>query len=68
MRLPVIEIDVLDDDLDDNYLPSAWELGLEVDLAREELYEDEGDDDLGFRSLYENPEAVLGSAGWPSAA
>lgn len=59
------EIELLDDDLDDILdLAMSTDLGLPIDLAREDL----DDDELGLRSLFENPDAVLGSSGWGRAA
>jgi hypothetical protein len=52
------EFDLLDDDLNESSVVTPWELGLTMDLASDDL---EDDDDLGFRALYEHPEAVLGS-------
>lgn len=56
-----IPIDLFDDDDD---IPTPWELALTADLPRD----DDGEDDLGLRSLYERPEALLGPDGWPAAA
>jgi len=58
-----ITIDVLEDDYEDLTTVTPWELSLTADLPRE----DEGDDDLGLRSLYERPEALLGPDEWPDA-
>jgi hypothetical protein len=63
MRQP--ELDLLEDDLDDVSAVTAWELGLTADFAHEDL---DDEDDLGFRALYEHPEAVLESARWRGAA
>lgn len=65
MRRP--EVELLDEDLDDVPTLDGSELGLPIDLIREDL-EDEDDDDLGFRSLYEHPEAILPAYRWPHAA
>lgn len=59
------EVEILEDNLDDDLALTRSELGLPIDLTREEL---EQDDDLGFRSLFEHPEAFLASARWPDAA
>jgi hypothetical protein len=56
MRRTVVQL--LEDDIDESSVPTAWELGIPVDLVREDL---EDEDDLGLRSLFEHPEAVLGS-------
>ena len=64
MRRP--EVEILEDDLDDISAFSSAELGLPIDLTRDELDEDE--DDLGFRALYEHPETVVRSSRWPHAA
>lgn len=61
------EIELLDEDLDDVPSLDGWELGLPIDLIREDL-DDEDEDDLGFRALYENPEAVVPPSRWPRAA
>lgn len=63
MRRP--EVELLDDDLDDLPPLRGPELGLAIDLAREEL---DDDDDVGFRRLYEHPEAVIRPSRWPHAA
>ena len=55
---------VLDDDYDD-FLEAA-DLGLRFDLAREDLAEEE--DDLGFRTLYEDPDPIIRPPRWPHAA
>lgn len=60
MRAP--EAILLEEELDDGLDPA--ELGFTIDLVSDDLEED----DLGLRSLYENPEVVLGSGRWPSAA
>ena len=64
MRRP--EVELLEDDLDDIPALTGSELGLPIDLTREDLDEDE--DDLGFRALYEHPEAIVRSSRWPHAA
>lgn len=61
------EVELLDEDLDDLPTYAGSELGLPIDLARDDL-DDEDEDDLGFRTLYEHPEAVLGSSRWGRAA
>jgi len=48
-------IDLLDEP-DDEAPVSAWELALSAGLAPE----DEDEDNLGLRTLYEHPEALLG--------
>ncbi len=53
------EVELLEDDLDDAPALTTAELGWSIDLAREDLDEE---DDLGFRTLYEHPEAVVGGA------
>ncbi|MBS2014844.1 MAG: hypothetical protein JST00_18285 [Deltaproteobacteria bacterium] len=58
------QIEILEDDVDDAPAMTRAELGIPIDLTREDL---EDDDDLGLRALYEHPEAILG-AGWPRAA
>lgn len=60
------ELDILDDDIDDLPVLSRWDLDAPVDLLREDL-EDDVEDDLGIRSLYENPEGAFPD-GWPYAA
>lgn len=65
MRRP--EVELLDEDLDDVPTLDGSELGLPIDLIREDL-EDEDEDDLGFRALYEHPEAILPPSRWPHAA
>jgi hypothetical protein len=64
MRRP--EIELLEDDLDDTPALNGPELGLPIDLDREDLDDDE--DGLGLRALFEHPETVLRSSPWPSAA
>lgn len=67
MRRPEVrEVEILEDDLDDIPALTGSELGLPIDLASEVLEED--DDDLGFRALYENPEAFIRPSRWPHAA
>jgi hypothetical protein len=57
VRRPQLEL--LETDIDDAALPvTPSELGISIDLTREDLEETSGDD-LGFRSLYEHPEPVL---------
>ena len=63
MRRP--EIELLDEDLDDLSTLDGSELGLPIDLTRDDL---EDEDDLGFRSLYEHPEAILRPSRWSHAA
>ena len=63
MRRP--EVELLEDDLDDIPALTGSELGLPIDLTREDLEED---DDVGFRALYEHPEAIIRSSRWPHAA
>ena len=63
MRRP--EVELLDDDLDDTPTYAGSELGLPIGLTREDL---EDEDDLGFRALYEHPEAILRRAHWSHAA
>jgi hypothetical protein len=61
------EVEILEDDLDDDTSTlSGSELGIPIDLTREDFEED--DDALGFRALYENPEAIIRSSRWPYAA
>jgi hypothetical protein len=50
--------------LDDDDAPTPWELALTADLPSDE----QDDDDLGLRSLYERPEALLRPHDWPEAA
>jgi hypothetical protein len=57
MRRP--EIELLEDDLDDMPALATAELGLPIDLAREDL---DDEDDLGFRALYEYPDPLLNRA------
>jgi hypothetical protein len=64
MRRPDVEI--LDDDFEDIPAVTGSELGLPIDLTRDDL--DEDDDHPGFRSLYEHPETILRSSRWPHAA
>jgi len=64
MRRP--EVELLDDELDDLPPLRGTDLGLAIDLTREELEEDDGD--LGFRALYEHPEAMVRPSRWPHAA
>ena len=52
------EVEILEDDLDEYPLLARWDLEVPVDLAAEDLDDDESDD-LGFRTLYENPEVML---------
>lgn len=60
------EVELLElDDLDDVPPLAGSDLGLAIDLAREDL---EQEDDLGFRSLFEHPEAVLRRSRWSHAA
>ncbi|MCA9589701.1 MAG: hypothetical protein KC657_30555 [Myxococcales bacterium] len=59
------EVELLEDDLDDIPTYASSELGLPIDLAREDL---DDEDDLGLRALYEHPEAILGSPRWSHAA
>jgi hypothetical protein len=66
MRRP--EVEILEDDLDDNALLTRWELELPIDLTREDLDDDDEDDGLGFRTLYEHPEAILRPSRRPYAA
>lgn len=65
MRRP--EVEILEDDLNDipSLAGSEIELGLPIDLAREDL---DDEDDLGLRSLYEHPEAILRPSRWSHAA
>ena len=64
MRRP--EVELLETDIDDVSPVTGSELGLPIDLTRDDL--DDGEDDLGFRALYEHPETVLRSARWHRAA
>jgi hypothetical protein len=67
MRRPEVpEVEILEDDLDDIPTLTGTELGLPIDLTSEVL--DEDDDDLGFRALYEHPEAIIRASRWPHAA
>lgn len=51
------------DDIDDSLFVTTTELGIPIDLARDDLDDPIVDDDgLGFRALYVNPERVLGDA------
>lgn len=62
-----ITIDLLDDGDDDILTTlSPWELSLTADLAAEK--DQDYDDELGLRRLYEEPEALLGPGGWPDKA
>ncbi len=63
MRRP--EIEILEDDVDDAPVLTRAELGIPIDLTREDL---EDEDDLGLRALYEHPEVILGASRWPRAA
>ena len=63
MRRP--EIELLEDDLDDIPSLTGSDLGLPIDLIRDDL---EDEDDLGFRALYEHPEAILRPSRWSHAA
>ncbi len=60
-----IIIDVFEEDADADVVTtiSPWELALTGDLT-----EQNDDDELGLRSLYERPEALLGPGGWPDGA
>ena len=59
------EVELLEDDLDDSPALTAADLGCSIDLTRADL---DDEDDLGFRALYENPEAILrGSSPSPRA-
>jgi hypothetical protein len=58
------EIEILEEDVDDSASLTPTELGLPIDLTREDL----DDDDLGLRALYEHPEPLVRSARWPYAA
>lgn len=51
------EIEILEDHLDDDPPLTRWDLEPSIDLVRDGLDDDE--DDLGFRALYEDPEAAL---------
>ncbi len=64
MRRP--EVEILDDDVDDVPALTETELGLPIDLTREDLEED--NDVPGFRAFYEHPETVIRSSRWPHAA
>jgi hypothetical protein len=64
MRRP--EIELLEDFVDESPALARWDLELPIDFTREDHLDDE--DDLGFRGLYEHPEAVLRSSRWPDAA
>lgn len=67
MYLPDPELPVLDDDLIDPEPVTANDLGLSIDLIRDDL--EDTDDGLGFRALYERPEiAFRGRGRWPDAA
>jgi hypothetical protein len=50
-----LAFDLVDEYFDEIVTTEPSELGLPVDLTRPELE----DDELGLRSLYENPERVL---------
>jgi hypothetical protein len=54
MRRP--EVEILDDSLDDIPILKGSELGLAIDPTHDDL---EDEDDLGLRTLYEHPEAIL---------
>lgn len=65
MRRPQIEIlEEFAQYMDEPPSLTPVELGIPVDLTREDLEEE----DLGLRGLYENPEAILGESPWPRAA
>jgi hypothetical protein len=62
MRPP--EIEILEEMLDDDAVTPS-DLGLPIDLTRADL---EDDDDVRFRTLFENPEPIIRPRRWPSAA
>jgi hypothetical protein len=51
---------ILEDDFADDFVVDEVDLGLTIDLARDDLASD--DDDLGLRALYEDPDVLLGSS------
>lgn len=62
-------LDLLEDDFDDTPELTASQLGFPVDLARAGRQRDgDGDDDLGIRMLYEQPEVIGRPSHWPDAA
>ena len=63
LRTP--EVELLDEELD-NAPPSAWEIGLTIDLTREDFDDDDREDGLGFRALYDQPDRVTRRA-WAAA-
>lgn len=63
-----LEVELLEDDLDEGTLPTSAELGLSIDLAREDLEDEDDDDGLGLRALYARPEMVLRRPRWDHAA
>ncbi len=60
------ELAILDDDFADDAIVDETQLGMTIDLVRDDLAED--DDDLGIRALYEHPDAVIRSSRRPHAA
>ena len=53
-----VEVELIEEDFDDSTAFTTMELGWSIDLAREDL---DDEDDLGFRALYEHPEALKAS-------
>jgi hypothetical protein len=51
-----VEVEILEDLLQDDI--TDVDLGVPIDLTRTAV-EDTDDDNLGFRTLYENPEPVI---------
>lgn len=58
MRRPKIQI-FEDSLLDESPLLTRSDLGLSIDLARDDF---DDNDSLGFRSFFEHPEAVIGAS------
>jgi hypothetical protein len=50
-----VEVEILEDDLDDILALTRSDVGVPIDLGSDV----EEEDDLGFRALYEHPEALL---------
>ncbi len=63
MRRPTMEM--LEEDLDEARLLTPAELGFSLPTAS---HDEDVDDDLGLRSLFEHPEMILRPSRWPHAA